>query len=63
MINFGTNRLIRLLRLVNSEEDFIKEAVRFWRWYMTPEIRHYTREHLRRFYNEHRTNRPITGKA
>lgn len=48
----ATYRLERLLKNVDNEEDFIHEVLRFYRWYITPELRSWTKLHLRRFYQE-----------
>jgi hypothetical protein len=47
-------RLDRLAQITNSEDEFLKESIRFWHWYMTPEMRMWTRDHLRRFYGQFR---------
>jgi len=52
MTILNNSKLQRLAQMTKTEEDFIKEAMRFWHWYMTPEMRWWTKEHLRKFYSE-----------
>jgi hypothetical protein len=51
---FNANRMLTLSRKVSDVDTFIKEVMRFYKWYLTPEMRFWTKEHLRGYYELNR---------